>query len=97
MATETAHPSIVLVFTLEANQGVQDAGQELAAATLAAALQMVKNCTSQAWTIEPIADKALFTFVLAPLPGQHIPTVDLWRLTVALRAQPMVFAVTLIF
>jgi hypothetical protein len=97
MTTERMPKGIRLVLVPEVSQLTEEVAQELALTVLATALHAVKHAAAQAWTLARVKDTSQLTFILTPLPGQQVSVRNIYRLKLALCAQPNVCEVTLTF
>ena len=68
-----------------------DAQRERALNALAAALIVLQNGSSRAWTIQEVPGEPL-AFDVTPLSGQPVPPDDGWAMVYALRGQPDIAA-----
>jgi hypothetical protein len=66
-----------------------EACQELALCALAAALLVISDSSSPAWTVQAVPGARLL-YQLTPLSDHHVPTADAWRMIDVLRSRPEV-------
>jgi hypothetical protein len=90
MAPEPVFKDILLILNPDLCSAAGESVQEVAFSVLAAALTMLMDGSSAAWTVQPEANGTALAFRLRPLTDQQVSIADAWRLTVALRIQPFV-------
>jgi hypothetical protein len=73
-----------------------EAQRERALAVLAAALLVIQNGSSRAWTIQEVLGEPL-SYDVMPLSDQSVPIDDIWVMVDALRDQPQIVAAEPLF
>ena len=78
---------------LYAEAGLQESGerQELVMCALAAALAVVSDELSLAWTVQAVPGEPLL-YMVTPLPDRPVSVAGAWEMTHALREQPQIAA-----
>jgi hypothetical protein len=88
--------AIRIQFNIQHLHEPAEAQRERALAVLAAALLVIQNGASRAWTIQEALGEPL-SYDVMPLSDQSVPIDDVWVMVYALRDQPQIAAAEPLF